>query len=247
MAYVNYKNHPFPVRITIVFFVCCVLSIILMHFFGVWMFEGETFEWTENFFDDVFGLILSILLCILGFGIGVGALAGISTAFCGRKHYRGTGLYIIMIITSVLSYIAFGVLLYFGLANDDYTFFDYMILFSECSAPALIAIIIIADTERCPKCKLINTFKNGSFSEETTSEGKRHKFHTEGGEYKNAYAEYVGSNEKIVVSHYVPKTQIYDGVYERKRHTSKTTCSACGHVKIHTYTTDHKTNDVITD
>ena len=245
MTYTNYKNNPFPIRITIVFFVCCILSIVLMHFYGVWMFGGETFEWTENVFDDILGLSLSVLLGILGFGACVCIPAGISMAFCGHKHYRGTGLYIIMIITSVLSYIIFGILLYFGIANGRHTFFDYMILFFECAAPSITCLFIISNTERCPRCKLINTFKDGIFSEETTDEGKHHKFHTEGGEYKNTYAQYVGSSEKIVVSHYVPKTQIYDGIYERKKHTTKTTCSVCGHVKVHSYTTEHKTNDVI--
>ena len=81
----------------------------------------------------------------------------------------------------------------------------------------------------------------------TDSLGTEHKFHTEGGRYYNQkstghistpsgrYAEV-----EINTTQYVPKTTVYDGLYEKKRTTTDNKCAVCGNYISDTFISSTK-------
>jgi hypothetical protein len=95
---------------------------------------------------------------------------------------------------------------------------------------------------------LINTYKVAAVK--TDSLGGEHRFHTEGGYYrqqKNTGRIYKDGNTtseafdlEITTTQYVPKTTVYDGFFEKKRTITDFKCAVCGNVVKESYTTERK-------
>lgn len=150
--------------------------------------------------------------------------------FCtlqGNKIYKGIELHLFAIIFCILSPIAFiGIIAFMNKAKIDYSLFNITTLFLECAVPFAMLTVLKQSAPLCKRCGLINTYS--ILKTQTEDLGKEHKFHSEGGYYK------------IKAAYYVPKTAVYDGLFEQKRTTTDYKCSVCGNIKTVAETTETK-------
>ena len=106
-------------------------------------------------------------------------------------------------------------------------------------------------TQKCDCCGLINTYKVSAVN--TENAGQQHKFHTEGGysyEQKSKGQIFATTDAgpglldvEITTTHYVPKTTVYDGLFQKKRITTSYKCAVCGNVIKAIKTTETKIGD----
>ncbi len=213
-------KYPFPWRIFFAYFLSCAGEIVLLDAFAVMLVRTNAFA---NFFFS----LLSFALTLVVYGVLIAVLAFVLYLSRGKKIYRGNALYKITFIVSALCPVAFlALVLIMRFSERTYTFFNYTILFLECTVPILATIFVLAFTHRCRGCGNINAFKILRVKVDELS--KEHKFHNEGGVY-NRWGGF-----------YVPKTVVYDGQFEKRRTATDYTCTVCGKSYTHTQTTETK-------
>lgn len=240
----TYKKFPFPIRILLSYVILSVAGMILLDMLSMYLIVTDSI----NGFD----LLLSIALMVVVFIVGWFVLGAILCALCGKKIYRGIGLYRIATISSILSPIVFlGLIVFMKSTNMTYSFFNIVTLFLECAVLPAMLLPLRLFTRRCSWCGLINTYKVSGIK--TDILGREHKFHTEGGYYyeqkstgriseTTSVAPEVMDVE-ITTTHYVPKTTVYDGLFEKKRTTTDYKCAVCGNIVKETTTTETKIGD----
>lgn len=214
-------KYPFPWRIFFAYFLSCAGEIVLLDSFAVMLVRTNAFA---NFFFS----LLSFVLTLVVYGVLICLLAFLIHLFCGNKIYRGNGLYVFVFTVILLCPITFTALVFLmRFTGNDYTLFNYTILFLECTVPIFAGIFVLAFTRRCRGCGNINAFKVSNF--QINAQSKGHKFHNEGGEYTRWG--------------YIPKTVVYDGEFEKKRTTTEFTCTVCGKNYKKIQTTETKIGD----
>ncbi len=241
----NYKQYPVPVRIIIAYVIISVAGIVLLDLFATLMIALGA---TEGFF----GSLLSALVTIIVFAVGILILATVQNAFCcGKKIYRGIGLYYLLTVATVLCPIAFILMIVvLCLSGEGITFFGVVTLLLECAVPACMNFFLRTTLRRCDNCGLIKTFNY--VSTKTQSLGVKEKYHTEGGYYqdvktKGKVSEISLTPEvfevEISTKQYVPKTTVRDGRFETTRSTSRYACAVCGNISVDTIQKETKIGD----
>lgn len=240
----TYKNFPFPVRILLSYIILSVAGMILLDMLSMFLIvKGLT---------KGLGLLLSIGLMVIAFAVGWFVLSIILGFLCGEKIYRGISLYRFTTLSSILSSAVFiGLIVFMKSTNMPHSFFNLVTLFLECAVLPAMTKSLKSFTQRCSWCGLINTYKVSAIT--TDNLGREHKFHTEGGyfydqkstgrisEATTAIPEVMDIN--ITTKTYVPKTTVYDGLFEKKRTTTDYKCAVCGNIVKETTTTETKIGD----
>ncbi|MBE5742293.1 MAG: hypothetical protein E7360_03105 [Clostridiales bacterium] len=239
----TYKDYPLPIRIAVAYVVLCLVGIVAYD----WLATQVLALGVEGFADIFVGVIVMLIAFIVEWAI----LTLILKPFCGKKIYRGIGLYRATIIISIFGIVGFiGMIVYLKIANIEYHFLNFSILLLEGLMPLAMTVSLRFFTRRCNCCGLINTFKH--HGGQARSLGKERKYHNEGGYYKEVKTTgtierpwYNGGNMKIEAStkQYVPQTKVSDGVFEKVQRTINYRCSVCGNVVAKTYTTENKISD----
>lgn len=238
----TYKKFPFPIRILLTYSILSVAGIVLMDLLSMFLIVTDSA-------DGFWNTVLSTGFMLVAFTAGIFVFAIILCGFCGRKVYRGIGLYRFATIVSVACPVVFvGMIVFLNVANISYTFFNLATLFLELAVPPAFMCFLKLFTRRCSCCGLINTHKVSAVK--TDSLGQEHKFHTEGGyfyEQKSTgrISEHTSAPQKILdveitTTSYVPKTTVYDGLFEKKRTTTDYKCAVCGNIIKETTTTETK-------
>lgn len=242
----NYKEYPFPIRFLLAYLAVSIVGVILLDMFAMWLI-------TEDAMSGFFDMILSVLIILLVFIVGMAILCWILMLLCaGGKIYRGIGLYHFMTVIAILCPILFiGMIIYLQVADMTYTFFNFVTLFLECCVPVCIMICLRLLTHRCNDCGLINTMNNSSTK--TESLGKSVKYHNEGGYYKDitttGKAMEQGSltpeifDVTMTTRQYIPKTTVRDGEFEKTRSTTKYKCCVCGNIMTSVFESERKIGD----
>ena len=226
-------------RILVAFLVLSVAEIVALDLLASYIIATDSLG---GFFEKLFALVLMVVAYV----VATLVFAFILCLFCGRKIYRGIGLYNFTTVISILCPVAFVIAaIVMSVSEAEYIFFNYATVFIELCAPPMLAFFMRTMTRRCDKCGLINTYK--VVAVKTDSLGTEHKFHTEGGRYYNQkstghistpsgrYAEV-----EINTTQYVPKTTVYDGLYEKKRTTTDNKCAVCGNYISDTFISSTK-------
>ncbi|MBQ9084445.1 MAG: hypothetical protein IJY24_02195 [Clostridia bacterium] len=241
----TYKKFPFPVRILLSYIILSVTGIVLLDMLSMFLIVTDSVDGFLNTF-------LSIGLMLIAYAAGMLVFAVILSALCGRKIYRGIGLYRFTTVVSIACPIAFiGMIVFMNATNMTYSFFNIATLFFELAVPPVLMWYLRMFTRRCSWCGLINTYKVTAVR--TDDLGREHKFHTEGGYYyeqkstgriseQTSVAPEVMDVE-ITTTQYVPKTTVYDGIFERKRTTTDFRCAVCGNIVKETTTTETRIGD----
>lgn len=235
----DYKKYPFPKRIFWSYAIFLLAGIILLDIFAVFLIKKDA---TDGFI----GTVISIVLTLAAFIVIWIVFALIFCALQGNKIYRGIELHLFAVISCILSPIAFiGIIAFINKAKTDYSLFNITTLFLECAVPFAMLTVLKQSAPLCKRCGLINTYS--ILKIQTEDLGKEHKFHNEGGYYygQKSTGRIFGSdsetmNVEINTTHYVPKTAVYDGLFEKKRTTKDYKCSVCGNIKTEVETTETK-------
>ncbi len=239
----NYKEYSFPLRFLISYIIVTVIGIVLMDMFATWLIISDA---TIGFFDAILSILFTLVVYIIGNAI-LGGLLGLLCS--GKKAYRGIGLYNFTMVVSVISFIVFvGMIVLLNLTKTSFDFFNIVVLLLECGLPICMMGFLRLNTHRCDNCGLIKTMNN--WHTQTESLGKRVKYHTEGGYYKDVTttgkATEVGSltpetfDVTMTTRQYVPKTTVRDGQFEKRRTTTNYTCCVCGNVMKSVFENEHK-------
>lgn len=240
-----YKKFPFPIRILLSYIILSVAGIVLLDMLSMFLIVTDS---ANGFWNT----ILSTALMTVAYAAGMFVFAIILCGLCGRKIYRGIGLYRFATIISIASPVVFvGMIVFMNATNMTYTFFNLATLFFELAVPPVLMCFLRLFTRRCSWCGLINTYKVSNVK--TDNLGREHKFHTEGGYYyeqksTGRISEHTSAapevmEVEITTAHYVPKTTVYDGLFEKKRTTTDYKCAVCGNIEKKTITTETKIGD----
>ncbi len=238
----TYKNFPFPIRILLSYIILSVAGMILLDMLAMYIIVTDS---VKGFIDTV----LSIGLMLVAYAAGTFVFSIVLGGLCGRKIYRGIGLYRFATIVSIACPVAFvGMIVFMNVTDMTYTFFNFVTLFLELAVPPALMWFLRIFTRRCDQCGLINTYKISAVK--TDKLGREHKFHTEGGYYyeqksTGRISEHTSVSPEVMdveitTKQYVPKTTVYDGLYEKKRTTTSYRCAVCGNVMTETTTTETK-------
>ena len=241
----TYKKFPFPIRILLSYIILSVAGMVLLDMLSMFLIVTDS---ANGFLDT----ILSIGLMLVAYAAGMFVFAIILCGLCGRKIYRGIGLYRFATVVSIACPVVFvGMIVFMNATNMTYTFFNLVSLFFELAVPPALMWFLRLFTRRCSWCGLINTYKVSAVK--TDNLGREHKFHTEGGYYyeqksTGRISEHTSvapevMDVEITTTHYVPKTTVYDGLFEKKRTTTDYKCAVCGNIVKETTTTETKIGD----
>ncbi len=238
----DYKKYPFPVRFLITYAVITVVAIVGLDLFASWRISMGI----RNMIGPVIGLFT-----IFFFG---GGLLSASQLYLitGKKIYRGIGIYRLLIVVCIVSVLFFaGMIAFLRWRDIPYTPFQFFTLLCECLLPIYTMVFFRIATQRCNRCGLIMTMNGGTCQTETL--GKKVKYHTEGGYYKNVTTTTQLREQNSVAPsvydatfttrQYVPKTTVRDGEYERQRKTCYGKCCVCGNTVSYTYEREVRIGD----
>lgn len=218
----DYKKYPFPVKLLSAYVILSIVGIALIETLAIDLLSDGPIT---GFFNTIFNVALAFVVVLIVWGV----CALLLCAFRGKKHYRSIGLYrFSIIVTIICPFVFFGIIAFLKLTDVAYTFFNFFILLSECSFPMLMSCSLRWHTDYCIRCRLMNTLYVNSSKTETI--GTEHKFHNEGGYYYNDYSSVNfsdGNSANVKTTYYVPKTAVYDGLYEKKKTDRQYHCCVC--------------------
>jgi len=234
----QYKKYPFPIHIFLGFILTSVIGVILIDIIAMKMLAGSE--------DNPITLFFGFLLLFIVFAVYVVICYFIIELLCNYKAYdiiyKGRFLYNFMIFISLGCVAAFLIIKkIMKSSNIDHSFFRSCTLFLECIIPIIFMILVMYFSERCNACGLIHSYRCTNSTKENL--GTKTKYHTEGGYYTDVKTRGTIDNNvsvDITTSQYVPKTTVFDGVYQTTRSTYTHCCSVCGNIKTNIYTTEKK-------
>ncbi len=225
----NAKKYPFPLRTFLSYIIFCIVGIVALDIQAGILIRSEI----DGFVDTLIGIgvMLGAFIVILLICVSLFFILG-SPSY---KIYRGTGLYIFGGFVNFLCIAVFiGTIVYMEVNEISYAFFNVLALFSECMFPLALKGKPWFGVRYCKSCGLINTLQY--VGSEETSMGTKMKFHTEGGYYRDVKANgRIGDTSlEMTTQQYVPKTSVFDGVFETKQNTKTYCCHKCGNVVYET-------------
>lgn len=232
----DYSNYPLPIAFIIALVVTSIGSIALVDMLSMFFINWECHT---NFFTA----IIAIAVCLVVACILIPLSYLICKLFLFRTRvYRGKGINRLLLTITIGCPVSY-VLVVLILKNSNWggNLYHYIILALEFAIPMLISYSIKyfrLDECRCYKCNLLNSQLYRSSS--TKSLGVRPEFHTEGGYYINktttgTITDSMSSSPtrdkydiEVNTSQYVPKTTVFDGMYEHKETVTDYECFYCG-------------------
>lgn len=217
----EYKKYPFPVRILISYILISIIGIFLLNSLSTYLIQSGSVE-------GILETILSIGLIVLAYIVIMAISAFILSRLCGKKIYRGIGLYRTTLIIAIFSPIFFiATIVVFNKVGINYTFFNFITLLFEFAVFPIMTFFLRIFTRLCVSCGVINSFKINETKVDNL--GSEHKYHTEttwAGDY-DGHSWFVDE-------------EIYDGLFEKKRTTTRYCCSVCGRIKYETTESETK-------
>ncbi|MBE5731379.1 MAG: hypothetical protein E7350_05495, partial [Clostridiales bacterium] len=200
----TYKDYSFPFSILLAYLFLSVAGIVLLDICSMIFM-------TSNDDEGGFGVMILIYPAVI---FVFYLIMRILCSLKRKKVYRGVGLYRTATLISIACLFIFvAMIVFMNLTNMRITFCNIGVLIFELSVPPILMWVLRKFTRRCRKCGLMNTYEKKHIEHENL--GREHKFHTEEGYY-------------IDENTYVPKTTVYDGLYEITRFTTTYKCAVCG-------------------
>ena len=229
----SYKDYPFPTGLLIVYLIFIAGGVFLSELLFSFIFS---WGYVKGFFD---GLIVFAIM-LVGFGIicfVFNLLFMFISSFVEPSGiYKGLGLKKFAKVINGISIVAFIVMTVVLYLISEPSMLNIGCLLLEFAFPIVMYVFLVKNVlsdNYCEYCGLVNSYSITNYTTEDL--GREHKFHNEGGHYETTGNYHIGRYK-----YYVPKTTVYDGIYEKKRTNSEKTCKVCGHVKRNSYETETK-------
>ncbi len=236
----NYKEYPFPWRYVIVCVIMSIVGIVLVDFYTVWAVKE---------IKGTLDVLLGIPITLIVFAVAMIILLLIMKLLCmGKKTFRGIGLYQMIKVIKILCAVALvvGIVLLI-LVFKKSSIFNYLGLILQCLVPFLFVESLRYNKWLCYCCGLLNT--QVPINSTSESLGTHVKYHNEGGYYTDV--ETTGSisgngfykDVRLSSKHYVPKTTVRDGEFEKEVITTTYQCRVCGDISSSSYKRETKVGD----